>query len=383
MKMLNAWTQELDEPEAAVAEILDQLDLENNLQEHSAGFLTCSYDFLESGIVEAICDALPFDVVGSTTLTNANNKDAGTMLLCLSVLTADDCRFAAATTDSLSDNLEEAISNAASKAESTLGQPAKMALAFLPMSGVGGEIVLGALDKALKAAPIFGTVACDYDTANYSNTYTFINGEFCKDCMSFLLISGNVTPRYVVTSTSEQNLRKQQAVITSSEGCLLKTVNNMTAREYFDSIGLAGKGLEGISSIPFVVDYEDGTQPVARAIYGMNEDGSATCGGVMPEGGTLFIGRMDVEDILFTAEKSVKELMGHSGLNGIIMFPCLGRNMVLAMDPFAEINVVRATIGDALPWHLAYSGGECCPVYGVDGKPVSRFHNFTFIGCAI
>jgi len=383
MKMLNAWTLELDEPDIAVSEILDQLDLENNALKNSIGFITCSYDYVESGIAEAVCGAVPFDVVGCTTLTNANNEEADTMLFCFTVFTADDCQFTAAVTGPLGKDVDGAISSAVLKAAGNLEQPAKIALAFLPMFGIGGEIMLNALDKALAGVPIFGTVGCDHDTAEYSNTHVIYNGECFRECLSFLLICGNVTPRFVVTSTSDQNLKKQQAVITSSDGCLLRMVNSMTAREYFESIGLtSGKGVEGMSSVPFVVDYNDGSQPVARAIYGLNEDGSAVCGGIMPEGGTLYIGRMDVDDILLTAETSVKKLLANGDTNGIIMFPCLGRNMVLALDPMAEINAVKNSISNSIPWHLSYSGGECCPVSGKDGELYNRFHNFTFIGFA-
>ena len=383
MKLINAYTMELDEPAVAVSEILEQLELEKNAQKNSVGFLTCSYDFVETGIVKSISEALPFDVVGCTTLTNANNAEAGTMLLCLTVLTADDCQFTAAVTGSLDKNLEDAVNTAAQKAMSRLGQPVNLAVAFLPMFGVGGEIMWAALDKALSGAPIFGIVGCDFDTAAYSNTFTIYNGEHYKDCLSFLLVSGNANPRFVVTSTSDQNLRKQQAVITSSEGCILRQVNNIAAKDYFKSIGLAaGTGAEGLSSIPFMLDYGDGTQPVARAIFELCEDGSAVCGGFMPEGSTLYIGRMDVEDILLTAETSLNTLLENEDTSGVIMFPCLGRNMVLAMDPLAEINVAKNVLGDRVPWHLAYAGGECCPVYSKDGKAVNRFHNFTFIGCA-
>ena len=384
MKLINAYTLELDEPEVAVSEVLNQLDLEKNACKNSVGFLTCSYDFVESGIVSAICDALPFDVVGCTTLTNANNDEAGTMLFCLTVLTADDCRFVTAMTDSIRENLEGSVNISMQKAMSELGEPVNLALAFLPMFGIGGEIILNALDKSLGGAPIFGTVGCDSDTSSYSNTFVIKNGKYYRDCVSFLLISGNVNPRFIVMSTSEQNLRKQHAVITSSEGCLLRRVNNMTAKDYFESIGLVtGKGVEGMISVPFVVDYGDGTQPVARAIYGLNDDGSAVCGGIMPEGSPLYIGRMDVEDILLTAKTSLESLLENENLNGIIMFPCLGRNMVLAMDSLEEIDVVKNTLDGRIPWHLAYSGGECCPVYVKNGTVVNRFHNFTFIGCAI
>jgi FIST N domain./FIST C domain. len=385
MRLLNAWTLEPDDCAIAVSEILDQLDLENTLQKNSVGLLTCSYDFVESGAVKAICEALPFDVIGGTTLTNANNAEAGTMLLCLTVFTADDCEFSSCVTASLRDDLQGEISAGAKTAKTNLGGTPKMALALFPMFGVGGEMMLGALDDALEGVPIFGTVACDHDTAEYSNTYTVYNGECFRDRLAFFLISGNVNPRFVVAATSEQNLRKQQAVITSSDGCLIREINNMTAKEYFKSIGMStGKGIEGMSSVPFVVDYGDGSQPVARAIFGLNEDGSALCGGYMPEGSTLYIGRMDEEDIFLTAENSINELLNTPDLNGIILFPCLGRNMVLVMDPLAEANLVQSLIGDRVPWHLAYSAGECCPVYyAEDGRTVNRFHNFTFIGCAI
>ena len=385
MKLLNAWTLEPDDPEIAVPEILAQLDLEHNAQQNAVGLLTCSYDFVESGMVKAICESLPFDVIGCTTLTNANNSEAGNILLCLTVFTADDCTFSADVTASLRDDMAGEISASAKSAKAKLNEDPKMTLALFPMFGVGGELMLHALDNALEGLPIFGTVACDHDTAEYSNTYTIFNGECFRDRMAFFLISGNVNPRFVVAATSEQNLRKQQAVITASDGCLIQKINNVSAREYFDSIGMsAGKGIEGMSSVPFVVDYGDGSQPVARAIFGLNEDGSALCGGYMPEGSTLYIGRMDEEDILLTAENSIKELLATDGLNGIILFPCLGRNMVLVMDPLAEVNLVQELIGDQVPWHLAYSAGECCPVYyAEDGRLANRFHNFTFIGCAI
>ena len=385
MKMLNAWTLEIDDPSVAVAEILAQLDLENQLLAHSAGFITCSYDYVETGMVQAICDALPFDVAGCTTLTNAVNQEAGIMLLCLSVLTADDCQFATVTTPPLDGDILPIVKGTFEQAAAALDSPPGLVLAFVPlMRTVSGEQILDALNTAADGTPVFGTIACDSDTAYYSNTFTIHNGTHSRDRMSLLLVSGNVHPRFVVTSTSEQNLHKQQAVITSSEGSVLRGVNGMSAREYLSSIGLLqGSGIEAVSSVPFVVNYNDGSQPVARAIYALNEDGAAVCGGVMPEGGTLSIGRMDVDDILLTVGQSLEKIRQNKEINGIIMFPCLGRNMVLGVTPLSEIEKVRDILGDSLPWHLAYSGGEICPVYGAGDCTVNRFHNFTFIACAL
>ena len=384
MRMLNAWTLEADDPKVALAELLQQLDLEHSLLADSAGFITCSYDYVETGVLRAICEALPFEVVGCTTLTNANNEQIGTMLLCLTVFTADDCRFETGVTAPLAKDLYETVDAAFGAAAARLDEPPGLVLAFLPMiSSLGGELILAALDKAADGAPIFGTNACDFDTAYYSNSFTIHNGDCARDRLAFLLISGNVNPHFVVMSTSEQNLHKQQAIITSSEGSIMREINGMSASEYFSSIGLMqGNGVEGLSSIPFVVNYNDGTQPVGRAIYLINDDGSAVCAGIMPEGGTLSIGRMDVDDILLTAEQSLRKLLACDGLCGVIMFPCLGRNMVLGVNPFAEVEKARDVMDDRLPWHLAYSGGEACPVDSANGL-VNRFHNFTFIACAL
>ena len=385
MRMLNAWTLEADDSTLALNEILKQLDLENRLLTHSAGFITCSYDYVETGMVKAICDALPFEVVGCTTLANAVNREAGTLLFCLSVLTADDCRFATALTPPLENDSHAIINETFKQAAAQLGEQPGLILAFLPLLASGsGEQMLHALNDAATGTPIFGSIACDSDTAHYSNTFTIHNGVSSRDGISMLLISGNVNPRFVVASTSEQNLREQQAIITSSEGCVIKEVNGMIARDYLSSMGLQeGEGVDAITSVPFVVNYNDGSQPVARAIYSLRDDGAAVCGGIMPEGGTLSIGRMDEADILLTAEQSLKKLLTNEGLNGIIMLPCLGRNMVLGVNPLSEIEKVREILKDSPPWHLAYSGGELCPVYGSNGRPVNRFHNFTFIACAI
>ena len=385
MKMLNAYTYELDDPSVAVSEILSQLDMPNNLLSNSVGIITCSYDFIETGMVEEICSALPFETVGCTTLTNACNDQSGTMLLCLSVLTADDCEFSTAVSQPIADNLYEIPQQVYGSAVSALNEPVKLVFAFLPMiNHISGEFMLNALDEASSGIPIFGTIACDFDTAYYSNSFTIHNGQCVRDCISVLLINGNVNPRFIVTPTSQQNLHKQQATITSSDGSILKGVNGMSAGEYFASIGLMqGNGIEAVSSVPFVINYNDGSPPVARAIYSLNsEDGSVACGGVMPEGATLSIGRMDVEDILSTAEHSLSALLENNDIQGIFTFPCMGRNMVLGMDPLAEVRITQKVVGLDIPLHLAYSGGEVCPTYYGDGT-VNRYHNFTFIACAI
>ena len=65
IKTLIAYTTEVDDEDDAVAEILEQLDMGSNLLKHAVGIMTCHLDFMEGGIVKALCKALPFEVAGN------------------------------------------------------------------------------------------------------------------------------------------------------------------------------------------------------------------------------------------------------------------------------------------------------------------------------
>lgn len=384
IKMLTAHTLEPDDPQAATEDILRQLDLKSRQMKNTAAFLTCSYDFIETGAVEQLCRALPFDVVGCTTLMNATDGEADTMMLALTVLTSDSCSFSASMSQSLGENMQQSISCAWETAAAALPEKAALVLAFAPLiREVGGELILNALDDAVGGAPIFGTIGSDQDTSEYSETHTIFNGRCSRDGLAVLAISGNISPYFLVASASEDKIQKQKAIITSSEGSVVREINNTPTIQYLKTLGLTkGDGVEGMSAIPFIVNYNDGTQSIARAIYMLTPEGYAVCGGAMPEGATLSIGAIDYEDILLTAGEAMDALLATGRKNGLILFPCLGRNLVLGTDIRAEIDLIESRLSDSgIPYHLSYSGGEICPVYGDGEKTLNRFHNFTFIAC--
>jgi len=65
IKMLNVYTQELDDPEKAVREILQPLDIKNSLLKNSAALLFCHVKFIETGVAQAVYKNLPFDVLAA------------------------------------------------------------------------------------------------------------------------------------------------------------------------------------------------------------------------------------------------------------------------------------------------------------------------------
>lgn len=383
LKMINAHTQETDDVQSAVAEVLEQLDLENGLLRNTVGLISCHPDFIKNGIVAALCAKLPFDVVGTTALGNAVNGRVGFVQLCLSILTADDVEFHTAISAPLGEAKLGGITEAYAEASAGLPQPPELVIALLPfIRNIGGERMLKELDVAAGGRPIFGMVTSEAE-AGMPNCHTIYRGEVYRESVALLLVSGNVQPKFFVASLSRDRVQKQRAVITKARGNLVEQINDMSVKDYLRSIGLyQGEGIESLQAIPFVFDLNDGTKPVTWAIYLVTEEGYVACGGDVPVNATLAVGELEKEDVLQTAMETTAEAK-RSVKNCALLFPCLGRNMVLGLDPFAEIEVVEGLLGESTPYHLAYANGELCPVYTEAGDTTNRFHNFTFIMCTL
>ena len=71
--MYTARTSEIDEIDEAIDEIKSQIDL-SALKKHSGGLIFCHIDFVESGVVAALCEALPFNVIGMTSMVSADDE---------------------------------------------------------------------------------------------------------------------------------------------------------------------------------------------------------------------------------------------------------------------------------------------------------------------
>lgn len=385
IKMLTASTTEIDEPLVAVQEIKEQINLNLDLKENSVGIITCSPEFIETGVVEALNDALPFETIGMTTLANSNNTDAGLDILSISIYTANNVQFATGISEVLTQGyLNEPIENVYQNVRRRLPHEPKLVIPFGPLvPGLSGEKIIDKLHEEAGDIPVYGSMACssrfDFDT-----TFVLYNGKAYGDSLAILMMTGDVNPRFFISSISNDKITKQKAIITSSEGSLLKEVNGANLLDYMKTLGLSqGNGIEGSSAIPFVVDYGDGTKPSVRGIYSVNNEGHAFCGGEMPEGSTLAIGNLDPSDIVKTAGDAIDEALTTEDIHGILLFPCQARNHLLEMDFMAEMEIVKEKINDKVPFHLAYSGGEICPSYDKDGKPINRYHNFTFISCVL
>ena len=81
IKSISATTREIDDAQAAVSELKSALDLEKNLLKNSLGIISCFSDFAETGVLKAICAALPFDCIGATTCICAAGQEIDQIML--------------------------------------------------------------------------------------------------------------------------------------------------------------------------------------------------------------------------------------------------------------------------------------------------------------
>ena len=386
MQAFTASTFEIDDVQAAVAEILEQLQLQSRLCQNSVGIISCYAEFIDSGVVEALCNQLPFDVVGITTIANATGAQHGRTMLTISVLTADDVYFSTSVSNSLANPApEEAILKTYLNATSGRAEQLVAMFAFTPLlNQISGEYILDYLNEYSNGVPILGTVTVDHNP-DYRQAQTIINGVGYADALVVLLLYGNVAPTYLVASISGEGAQKQKAIVTDAQGGLIKAINGLPFTEYIATLGIVAKeeDVQGLNTIPIVLDYNDGTPPTTRAIYRVTPEGYAACGGDVPINSTLALDLIDHDDVLQTAQTLTQQINALQNKCFVLLYSCIGRAHILGADVTAEAELAIAHYHNKIPYQLTYSGGEICPVQTINGQMVNRFHNFSVVACIL
>jgi hypothetical protein len=383
IRALTAFTESIDDPDAAISDIKARLDLDHTLLKNAVGIIACHYEFVLSGVVKAISESLPFDVAGTISSVQAVNDKEGALLLTLLVLTSDDVSFKTVLTPSLKGEPGKMIEEAYMSAAEGRGKPG-LILAYAPfMVENSGDEYVDVITRVSGGAPCFGTLAVD-DTSDFRECYMLYNGVHYRDKMSMILFYGAVNPQFFLASISENKILDRAALVTSSEGHILKEVNGRPVAEYFESMGLtkASETSYAMTSLPFMLDYGDGTPPVSKVFIGLNEHKHAICAGVMPEGSTLYLGVFDKDDVLLTSKEALEEALRRAPNPSVVLgYSCISRSMTLGSDLFAELDLVRRELAGKAPLLIAYSGGEMCPTQINQSIAINRFHNNTFIIC--
>ncbi|AEF86063.1 hypothetical protein TREPR_0696 [Treponema primitia ZAS-2] len=384
IKTLTAYTNEIDDVEKALGEIFDQLDLGKNLLKNSIGIISCFADFLNSGVVKALVGKLPFDLVGATTLGGSTGGNLGETILILTVLTGDEVEFVTGITDPILEEDEGLFRRAYEKAAGSRKDKPALMLSFAPLlRNVSCDYMVNTFTAISGNVPNFGTQAVDHNS-DYHASQTILNGDAFPERYVFVLVYGPLNPSFIIGGISEERVFPEKGLITASQGNQLQTVNGLSVIDYLVSLGLSkdeNGSIVGINSFPFVLDYKDGAQPVIRVMFAITPDGYAVCGGNMPVGAILGVGTISAEEVIATTERALKGALQGGKKNGMLIFSCIGRFFAQGFNPTAEMEKVQEVINNGVPFHLGYSGGEICPVYGKDGSIINRNHNDTIVIC--
>ena len=382
IKTLMAYTTEMDDEKMAIDQIASQLKSDGGLLKNSIGIVACHYEFVLSDTFKAIYETLPFDVVGTISTAQSIAGESGTLLLTLMVLTSDDVEFQKVLTPSL---LEEPAKAIAESYKAACGdtKPA-LILTFAPflLQNCGDDYV-NVLDEVSGGVPCFGTLAVD-DTLDFANSFMLADGEHYRDKMAMILINGDINPRFFVANISESRIMGKSAVVTKSAGPVLMEVNERPVIDYFSDLGLveASETQYAMASLPFLLDYNDGTPKVSKIFVMLTPEKFAICAGAIPQGSTMYMASTDKDDIMFTTGEAVNLILKEIGSASVLLiYSCISRSMALVSEQYKEMEFINRQIGGKLPYMIANSGGEICPTQTSKEKAINRFHNNAFIAC--
>ena len=382
IKMMTAYTEEVDEVEDGLDEIMGQVSF-GDLKKNSVGLVTCHIDFAHSGFIGKLCEKLPFDIIGMTTMASANQHGQGMYSLSLSVLTSDDVAFSTGMTGALRpDNYRNKIIAAyADTAGKLPGKPSLIFPFFPYLSDLSGALMHRCFNEACGGIPFYGSLATNINVS-YERCHAFRNDESDEDGMVMLLMHGPVDPEFVLVSVPTENIRRNRGLVTGSDGCLLKEVNGLPANKYMETLGITLINDAPIVT-PLMVYYEKCTEPVALGMYSVNDDGSIMCGGELPAGASVAIGEITSDGILASAREGMNRVLGCGKRNGAVILPCVSRYVMLVPNQNDEMSIITSMMdeGRTMPFAAGYSGGELCPVPDEAGVLRNRFHNYTFSAC--
>ena len=386
IRVLTAYTTELDDQKIAVKQITSQLIDDGSYLANTIGIVACHYEFVTSGIYNAVCEALPFEIVGTISSAQSIQGDLGSLILTLYVMTSDDVEFDKVLTPSL--NVEAAQVIKESYMSVHRDKKPALILIYAPfMLQNSGDDYVEVLTEASGGVPCFGTISID-DTLDFANCYVLANGVHYRDRMAMIIIYGDIKPKFYVANISEDRIIGKSAVVTKSAGPVLMEVNERPVFDYFNDLGLvkASETQYALAVLPFMLDYNDGTPKVSKIFVTLTPEKYAICAGSMPQGCTMYMATTDKDDVILTTCASLDMIakdIESSNASALLIYTCISRGMTLGSEQYKELELIDMKIGKKIPFYAANSGGEICPTQISNEIAINRFHNNAFIACLI
>jgi hypothetical protein len=399
IKQYTAFTKEVDDSEAAVKQILEQLKLEENKLKNTFGIIHFNYEFVNTGVCKAIVDALPFELAGCVSSYVGTRGQYAEIAMSVTMLTSDDVHFSIRTVENVSTKSREQISDEVKQVfvELSREELPKMIIPFMNLqrhfSGDDLVIIGNSLQNPI---PLFGTLAFDMKqilmTQTENTHYLLANKNISSDIFTFVAFYGNVEPKFHCTTTFDfEESFDEPGEVTAATGPILHTVSGLTALEYLKKQGIIDADNKtsgsGMWTIPAILTYPNGLKIVRSFIMIVKDTESILASGYITPGAKIVFALLDADKTVSSAEKMMKKLI-ESNEKDIIAYSCVARAWALGTQHYAEVQKITECAqgyeqnnNELYNYCVSYSGGEICPVWDKDGKMINTLHNYTLITC--
>ncbi|MDR3288195.1 MAG: FIST C-terminal domain-containing protein [Peptococcaceae bacterium] len=397
VKSATAISYELDNAVKAARELAGSIREKLTLARNSVGILLCDADTDGASVTAELKKILGLEVAGMTTLATLDAGGHHEAAIVLTVLTADDCGFFAAVSESLQcDDYAVRIVDAYQKTVPTgdvYGSGPGLIFAFCPYGlPFSGDTYPRILSPAGGDAPIIGGLASDdYD---YERARVFFSGEEYADAMVVVSVWGNVRPAFAmrhVTSRFAERIRR----VVEAKGNIVYKVGEENFIQYLEGFGLktdVEDPLLAFTSYPMMLTREDGDEtPLMRHILSLNRsEGSGSFFGDVPTGALANICLVNKDDVKLACRESMQMLLEEARRSGedyaystVFCISCCARAMILGSDSDAEGRILSEMLPEGLSLAGAYCLGEICPARYKQGKASNRFHNCSITFCLL
>lgn len=383
LKSYSLFTSEIDVPELALADIHEQLS-SIELLTNSIGILVCHYDHVYNGVFEALAKELPFPVMGYTTFFQLTTKAEGLFELTLTILTSDDISFATGLCADKSNESLDCVSNIYKEATSLNGGEPSLIMSFIAANSITGDEYIRQMDLASGGVPNFGAMAFG-DKNDGENAFLLYGDKAYKEGFAALMFFGALESNFYLGNVSEEKLLKKHALVTKSDGVILKELDNAPATDFLASRGviLDEDDKLGLLTIPFLFRLQGSETLVARTMFDFNEKGEAYFFAEIPENVTFHIATSTTDEVVDVANATIEKAVRENPEAALILiFSCVGRYMALGMETSQTFEGFKTRLYGNANYLVTYTNGEICPIES-EGRLNNMYHNYSIVICVL
>ncbi|MGN0347509.1 MAG: FIST C-terminal domain-containing protein [Lachnospiraceae bacterium] len=391
-----AITKEIDEIDIAIRELKEQIPF-NKLKSNTAGIMYFYYDVNYEELCQRVKEEFDFPIIGVSAMGMFENSGYDEYLIELLVMSGDDVAFSAGMTGALTkDNVEDEICQTYRNMASMLPDKEKIIFTFsshIPQHASDNYVNI--LTRLCGDVPIYGGLVSDMMT--FSDYRVFYDGKTEHFAAAFLMISGNVKPKFFL-EYSISDVEEIKEPVTKVDGNRILTMGDKSFRSTIASMGMSSTNefvvLE-FSQSPFMMEMEAKPGKKVRVLRNLSylySDDSGAFLGDIPENSKLYVTSMQVGDIGVSVRRAIRNLLNTLNdsvdyeYSTIVCTSCMARYMNLLGDKSIEADAYKNIIPKNMNVAGFYSFGEFCPVHCLDKDDETYynvFHNCTFTMVAL